>query len=132
MSGKNYDPFSLITVYLGRIHRSGKSFQLKSKNDQPQPTKLRKNQQRSESPKPKPNQPHLPHQSNQTVNQNHNNTTQDPKLSPPNRRQSPKPNPTSPTGITASDVRQLWTDLKEPVSYSGNSAEILNKIKSFQ
>ena len=121
----------MIIFILGRIHRSGKSFQLKSKNDQLQPTKQPKNQQRNGNQKPKPSPPHRHHQSNQTVSPNHKDTTQDPN-NPTTPPHSPKSSPTNPTGITASDVKQLWTDLKDPVSYSGNSAEILNKIKSFQ
>ena len=122
----------MITFILGRIHRSGKSFQLKSKNDQLQPTKQRKNQRKNESQNPKPSPPHPHHQSNQTVSPSHKNKTQDPITNPTTRPHSPKSSPTNPIGITASDVKQLWTDLKDPVSYSGNSAEILNKVKSFQ
>ena len=32
----------------------------------------------------------------------------------------------------ASDVREYYTNLKNPLSYSGNADEILNKIKSYK
>ena len=32
---------------------------------------------------------------------------------------------------TASDVQQIYTDLKNPLSYSGNAEVLLNKVKSY-
>ena len=32
----------------------------------------------------------------------------------------------------ASDIHSLYTDLKNPLSYSGNADELLNKVKSYK
>ena len=52
----------------------------------------------------------------------------------PNHNQVPlsSQRPNSPIGITGSNLKRHWTDLNQPLSYSGNSAAILNQIKSFK
>ena len=143
MTGK-FSVFKLpsIILFLGRTLRSGKSYQPRSENELPQRKKQRKNlktvnqKPSPNQPQPNPDQPHPspkpkatqnpPVQSNKspepTFSQSH------PQSSPTTRQSSP----TSQTGITASDVKKLWTDLKDPISYSGDSAKIFNKIRSFQ
>ena len=134
--------FSSIISFLGKTLRSGKSYQPRNESDKPV---RRKKQSRPKNANSNPslNQPQPnhdpPHPSPKLkATQNHPaQTTKSPEQtssqahhqSSPTTRQS---HPTSPTGITASDVKNLWTDLKDPISYSGNSTKILNKIHSFQ
>ena len=132
-----------LTAILGRTLRSGKSYPPKNGNEtQPRPRKKQQNQQsksgsQNQSPSQLRSNLDQAHQSEkQRANQNQPvRTTRSPEpkfnqtKSPP---PSPPPSPTTQTGITASDVKKIWTDLKDPISYSGNSANILNRIKSFQ
>ena len=81
-----------------------------------------------------------PKQKIQKVTMNPPNSTKNkPDQVSPNSPKTSQANPqssqtqTSPTGTTASKrIRDMWTNLNEPISYSGNSAAILNKINSFK
>ena len=144
MTGK-FSVFKLpsIILFLGRTLRSGKSYQPRSETELPARRKKQRKNPKNASPKPSLNQPQpnpdQPHPSpKQKATQNPPvRSTKSPEptsnqahhQSSPNTRQS---SPTSQTGITASDVKKIWTDLKDPISYSGDSAKILNKIQSFQ
>ena len=134
--------FLTIIVYIGRTLRSGKSYQPRSENDQPARRKKQRKLPKNANPNQSPNQPQPnpdpPHPSpKQKAIQNHpvhsskspEPTSQTHPQSSQTTRQS---SPTSQTGLTVSDVKTLWTDLKDPISYSGDSAKILNKIRSFQ
>ena len=135
--------FTSIISFLGRTLRSGKSYQPRSESDKPARRKNQPRKPKNANPNPSPNQPQPnhdpPHPSpKRKATQNQPlQTTKSPEPTPSQAHQQFSPttrqsHPTSPTGITASDVKKLWTDLKDPISYSGNSTKILNKIHSFQ
>ena len=124
---------SVPYICLGKRLRSGKILSEKTPKEkeksnpknQPSPRQLRNGKQL-----PSPNPP-----KNQTNQQTSTKNKPDPNpnqpTTSPNNRRSPRTR-TSPTGTTDSNVKKLWTNLEEPISYSGNAAAILNKIKSFK
>ena len=135
--------FTSIISFLGRTLRSGKSYQPRSESDKPARRKNQSRKPKNANPNPSPNQPQPnhdpPHPSPKLkATQNHpaqSTKSPEPTSSQAHHQSNPKTrqsSPTSQTGITASDVKNLWTDLKDPISYSGNSTKILNKIHSFQ
>ena len=88
-----------------------------------------RNGKQLQSPKPK-NQKATMNQSNSTKSKPDQLSPKTPRTSP-NNHQSHQTQ-TSQTGTTDSEIKKLWTNLNDPISYSGNSAAILNKIKSFK
>ena len=144
MSGKfSILIFTSIISFLGRTLRSGRSYQPRSESDKPARRKNQSRKHKNVNPNPSPNQPQPnhdpPHPSPKLkATQNHraqSTKSPEPTSSQAHHQSSPinrQSHPTSQTGITASDVKNLWTDLKDPISYSGNSTKILNKIRSFQ
>ena len=125
-----------FTQYLGKRLRSGKvvneTVKRKENSKQKNPSNLRQLRNGKRLPSPK--------QKNLKVTTNPPNSTKSkPDQVSPNSPKISQTNPqssqtqTSPTGTTASKrIRDMWTNLNEPISYSGNSAAILNKINSFK
>ena len=123
--------------FSGRKLRSGKvlSQQVRNESRKDQLTNQTKNQSsrrlRNGKTIQSPNQ-------NQNLKANLKNPktmTETPRTSSnSNHNQVPLPSqrPNSPIGITGSNLKRHWTDLNQPLSYSGNSAAILNQIKSFK
>ena len=122
----------------GRVHRSGKQYHQKNDPKKKNPENPQRNEnltqrpnqneQRKSNPNPKVNQkPSTPEtnpkilKSNQSTPPDHHQTSQ-----------SANQNQINPNTITVSEVKRLWTDLSDPIAYSGNSKHILNRIKSFQ
>ena len=136
ISLKNFNIVSVPYICLGKRLRSGKILSEKTPKEkeksnpksQPSPRQLR-NGKHLPSPNPPKNQTNQTNQQTSTKNKPDPNPNQ-PTTSPNNRR-SPRTR-TSPTGTTGSSVKKLWTNLDESISYSGNAAAILNKIKSFK
>ena len=125
-----------LTFYLGKRLRSGKvvseTAKRKESPKQKNPSNLRqlRNGKRLASPKQK-NQKVTTNPSNLTKNKPDQVSPSSPKTSQANPQSSQTQ--TSQTGTTASKrIRDMWTNLNEPISYSGNSAAILNKINSFK
>ena len=54
-----------------------------------------------------------------------------PKNKPEQPIQLPTPQPTQ-KSQTVSEVQQIYTDLQNPLSYSGNADTLLNKVKSYK
>ena len=137
MTGKNsFENFyiiSLLYFYSGKRLRSGKILSEKTPKE-----KEKSNPKNQQSPRQLRNGKQLPspnRQKNQMNQQTSTKNKPDPNpnqpTTSPNNRRSPRTR-TSPTGTTDSNVKKLWTNLDEPISYSGNAAAILNKIKSFK
>ena len=122
---------------LGKKLRSGKIVNLELKNGKSndqipnkQSSKVLRNGKRL--PSPNRNQNPTATQTNQQTSKKNKLGQDSEKTNLPHPNLPSHPIPTSPTGITASKIKHLWTDLKEPLSYSGNSSALLNKIKAFK
>ena len=120
------------------MHRSGKQYHQKNVPKK----KNSENQQRNENPTPRRNQndQRKPNPSPK-VSQRPSTPETNPKTPKPNQpvpphkpktNQSANQNQINPNTITVSEVKRLWTDLNDPIAYSGNSKNILNQIKAHQ
>ena len=120
------------------MHRSGKQFHPKNDPKKKNPENLQRkenltqrqnqNEQRKTSPNQKANQKPSTPETNQKIPKSNQST-------PPDHQkinQSANQNQINPNTITVSEVKRLWTDLSDPIAYSGNSKNILNRIKSYQ
>ena len=120
------------------MHRSGKQYHPKNDPKKKNPENLQRNEnltqrpnpneQRKTSPNQKANQKPSTPETNQKIPKSNQSTAPDHQKI----NQSANQNQINPNTITVSEVKRLWTDLSDPIAYSGNSKNILNRIKSYQ